>query len=213
VLSHAAETGADIVRSGLPGGIAPCGVCHEESGAGKPGVGAPRLAGQYEAYLRGQLRDFASGDRPSPIMSPISRRLDVEQMAALAAYFVDQRAPVPPYKSFPKDVVQRGSDIAQQGLAEARVQACTTCHGPLGRGSPPDVPYIAGQAPGYIKSALQAFEAGKRESDPHKTMRHVASGLSDEDIHALAAYFSTLPPPGAHGNKPLSLANEKPEQP
>jgi cytochrome c553 len=125
----------------------------------------------------------------------------------------DQRAPVPPYKSFPKDVVQRGSRIAQQGLSEARVQACTTCHGPLGQGSPPDIPYIAGQAPGYIKDALQAFESGKRKSDPYKTMRHVAGGLSDEDIHALAAYFSTLPPPGAHGNEPLSLANEKPEQP
>lgn len=211
-VSHAAETGAEIVRDGLPGGVAPCGVCHGNSGAGKPGLNAPRLAGQYEAYLLAQLNAFASGTRPSPIMTPIAQRLGDEQMASLAEYFAGQQAPVPPYEAFPEEVVQRGGTIAHQGLDEPPVQACTSCHGPLGQGSPPDIPYLAGQLPDYIRNALHAFKTGKRRSDAHGTMRQVASGLSDEAIRALAAYFSNLPPPGKSEGQPLAVSEEEPHE-
>ena len=41
---------------------------------------------------------------------------------------------------------------------------------------------------------LLAFESGERTNDWHSVMQHVASGLGNADIKALADYYSSLPP-------------------
>ena len=65
---------------------ATCAACH-----GAEGVSAvpmyPNLAGQKEAYLAKQLKDFKSGARKDPVMSAMAMPLSDEDIANLSAYF------------------------------------------------------------------------------------------------------------------------------
>ncbi len=68
---------------------------------------------------------------------------------------------------------------------------CQGCHGIEGfRVAYPSVysvPMLGGQSAAYITAALKAYKAGDRD---HATMKAIASGLSDQDIDDLAAYYS-----------------------
>ncbi|PCH97609.1 MAG: cytochrome C [Gammaproteobacteria bacterium] len=63
-----------------------CGACH-----GTAGISAiptyPNLAGQKEAYLVKQLKDFKSGKRNDPTMKGMVAALNDADMANLAAYY------------------------------------------------------------------------------------------------------------------------------
>ena len=70
-----------------------------------------------------------------------------------------------------------------------KAQACQACHGVDGLSRIPDAPNIAGQVEGYLATQLQAFKSGARRNE---AMTLVASGLSEQDIENLAAYFSAI---------------------
>lgn len=63
-----------------------CSACH-----GAAGISAvptyPNLAGQKEAYLTKQLKDFKSGKRNDPTMKGMVASLKPADMADLAAYY------------------------------------------------------------------------------------------------------------------------------
>lgn len=63
-----------------------CSACH-----GVAGISAvptyPNLAGQKEAYLTKQLKDFKSGKRNDPTMKGMVASLNETDMADLAAYY------------------------------------------------------------------------------------------------------------------------------
>lgn len=63
-----------------------CGACH-----GAAGISAvptyPNLAGQKEAYLVKQLKDFKAGNRKDPIMAPMAMALSDEDVANISAYY------------------------------------------------------------------------------------------------------------------------------
>ena len=73
-----------------------------------------------------------------------------------------------------------------------RGETCLGCHGvvsftnvyPTYR-----VPKLGGQHPEYIIAALKGYRSGERS---HPTMHAHASGLSDQDIDDIAAYFSSI---------------------
>jgi cytochrome subunit of sulfide dehydrogenase len=64
--------------------------------------------------------------------------------------------------------------------------ACANCHGPNGA-SVQGMPFLAGQSKGYIVERMQEFRAGRR---PATIMHQIAKGYTDEQIEALANYFS-----------------------
>lgn len=64
--------------------------------------------------------------------------------------------------------------------------ACANCHGTNGA-SAHGMPYLAGQSKGYIVERMQEFRAGRR---PATIMHQIAKGYTDEQIEALASYFS-----------------------
>jgi cytochrome c553 len=82
--------------------------------------------------------------------------------------------------------------------APARFATCAACHGTQGEGSATGAPRLAGQNAHYLEHALSMFKAGTRTSS---IMQPVASGLSDPEIHELAAYFA-----GLHGGKVMAAA-------
>jgi len=67
-----------------------CAACHGADGNSTNAMW-PKLAGQHEAYLAKQLRDFRTGTRKDPGMSAMAAPLSDDDIANLAAYFSQQK--------------------------------------------------------------------------------------------------------------------------
>jgi len=63
-----------------------CAACHGASGVSALPM-YPNLAGQKEAYIIKQLKDFKAGTRKDPVMSSMAAPLSDEDVVNLAAYF------------------------------------------------------------------------------------------------------------------------------
>ena len=101
--------------------------------------------------------------------------------AALAAASALAQQPAPPPPSFaPPNMTQKG--VA--GMAAA----CAACHGTGGRtvaGSP--VASLAGKPAEEIAQLLRQFKAGTK---PATIMHQIAKGYGDDEIAAIADYYS-----------------------
>lgn len=80
--------------------------------------------------------------------------------------------------------------VAQQFDLEL-ISGCVPCHGADGLAKFGEVPILAGQNAPYLLNQLHAFHTGKRV---HKEMRYMTRNLTEEEMEAIAAYFSSLPP-------------------
>ena len=67
--------------------------------------------------------------------------------------------------------------------------SCAACHGTDGK-SPGAIPSINGKSSQFLVAALRDFRDGKR---PATVMGRHATGYSDEEIQAIADYFSGQP--------------------
>src|SRR6516162_9785410 len=186
-----AKHGAVIVAQGTAAGAPPCAQCHAFNGVSDASGAFPRLAGQSAYYLTKQLRDFASGERASAIMSPIAKALSRDDIADVSTYFVGVNAPFLPLKAPDAALVKHGEELAQVGSAERRIQNCDNCHGPGGAGEPPAIPYLAGQYAHYIAFTLQMWRQGFRKNSLN-TMGVIANKLDDQEITAVAAYYQQV---------------------
>lgn len=83
---------------------------------------------------------------------------------------------------------------AEAGKAKAAV--CAACHGKDGVAAIPGYPNLAGQNEQYLVSALKAYKNKQRSGGQAAIMQGQATGLSDEDIANLAAYYASLPASG-----------------
>lgn len=85
--------------------------------------------------------------------------------------------------------------LAQEALSEQDVSVlagtCANCHGTEGR-SPGAIPPIAGLPFEHLHERLLAFRSGEAE-DATVMGRH-ARGYTDEELEALARYFSEIEP-------------------
>ncbi len=76
---------------------------------------------------------------------------------------------------------------------QAKAAVCGACHGVDGNSSDPQYPKLAGQSEQYIVQQLNNFKSGKRQNP---IMLGMATPLSEQDMHDIAAYFAsqkTLP--------------------
>ncbi|MDO9051720.1 MAG: c-type cytochrome [Methylotenera sp.] len=64
---------------------------------------------------------------------------------------------------------------------------CAACHAPDGNSAISLNPKLAGQHPEYLQKQLTEYKSGKRAN---AVMSGMAAGLSDEEMKALAYYFS-----------------------
>lgn len=88
-----------------------------------------------------------------------------------------------------------------QNAGANKALTCVGCHGPEGNSSNGQYPILAGQQAAYLANQLRAFKNGARKNP---TMNGLASGLSDEDINNLAAYFSDQKIKSAGGDPKLA---------
>ncbi|MCL7745022.1 cytochrome c4 [Guyparkeria hydrothermalis] len=66
-------------------------------------------------------------------------------------------------------------------------QTCAGCHGAKGNSPTPAFPSLAGQPAKYIAAQLEAYRSGEREN---AIMNGQASGLTDQQILDIAAYYA-----------------------
>lgn len=75
--------------------------------------------------------------------------------------------------------------------APAREAMCQACHGAQGAKPIMELyPKLNGQNKAYLVSALKAYRAGERKGGMAGVMGGQAASLSDDDINALAEYYS-----------------------
>lgn len=72
---------------------------------------------------------------------------------------------------------------------KAKSANCAGCHGMNGKSNNPMYPNLAGQKENYLVKATKDYRDGNRK-DP--MMGSMVTGLSDDDIADLAAYFSSV---------------------
>jgi cytochrome c553 len=200
--AQAADANAGKEKSGA------CSACHGASGvSGSPMF--PNLAGQNDAYVIKQLKDFKSGARTDAMMAPMAANLSDEDMADIAAHFASlpsaseqaaasasaggssDSAPasapaagnVEIVSSTPAAALYAG-DVAS---GKNKAAACAACHGADGNSLIPIYPSLAGQSANYIAKQLADFKSGNRK-DP--VMAGMVAALSKEDMNDLAAYFA-----------------------
>ncbi|EOI3465918.1 cytochrome c [Cronobacter dublinensis] len=77
---------------------------------------------------------------------------------------------------------------------EEKAVMCVACHGATGKASAPLYPNLAGQNEAYLEHALQAYKKGERSGGQAEIMKAYVSGLSDEDMANLAAYYAGQKP-------------------
>jgi cytochrome c553 len=140
-----------------------------------PSYRVPKLGGQSEAYLVLALRGYRDGTRAHQTMIAQATSLTDQQIEDVAAYLASLAEPPDANSAAPPAIPQMAT--------------CVACHGSNGVGLSPAWPTIAGQYEDYLVHALKQYRAGARK-DP--VMMPMAANLTDEDIEALAEYYSNL---------------------
>ena len=161
-----------------------CSACHGFAGNSRSDT-MPILAGMNAAYVKKALQDYAAGKRPSPEMEPYAKMAVQLGADDVAAYFASQT-------KIPTTVA---ADPAAVARGRSASQACTSCHGPAGKGDPAKgVPDLTGQPPGYLQAQMALFKADRRSpgDEALKALKAVMKSVPDEQFADLAAYYSSL---------------------
>jgi cytochrome c553 len=161
---------------------AACTACHA---AAMSAAGFPYLAGQHDAAIYKQLRDFKSGHRESAVMAPLVANLGDQEMRDLAGYFAS--LPKEP-NAAAKSPQQDAPVIVSNGSPMRNIAACTSCHGAIdGKiGSP----RLDGEPEAYIQAQLHAFATGARHNDIQEQMRNVARHMTPDEIDTAARFYA-----------------------
>jgi cytochrome c553 len=189
-----AEDRAGISQRELQAKMAYCNTCHGPSGQGFRGFDPiPRLAGQPVQYLKNQLNAFSARGRSSNIMYNVSHVLSPAMLTALTTSFNELNPK--PLGGAPKELAPEGKRIFEEGVPEASIPACASCHGPQAKGND-DFPRLAGQLYDYIFNKLTNWsrERGQNPKAPDASaiMEPIAHSLTAAQIKAVAAYVGNL---------------------
>jgi len=165
-----------------------CLGCHGVDGYKNayPNYSVPKLEGQNPEYLVAALQGYKGGDRSHITMHSQAQDLTDQDIADIAAYFAG------------KPLV---SEHKAAGTAPQAAALCVTCHGADGVTIAPLYPSLAGQHQDYIVRALQEYKRGGRKNP---IMTGFVQNLKDEDIEALAKYFSAQKPALQTEKRPAS---------
>lgn len=188
-----ANDGEKIYTKGgaQPGALA-CITCHMADGKGMDAGGFPNIAGYSAGYLAKQVHDFKKGTRENAIMMPIATALTEAEIDAVAQYMASLDKPEVPEITRAKTPEGLGESLAIRGDWSRSIPECVACHGPGGVGVGEVFPPLAGQGSNYLVSQLRAWQQGTRKNDQNDLMGHIARSLTEEEITAVAAYFSGL---------------------
>lgn len=167
--------------------VAGCAACHGERGIA-PVRQFPDLAGQSAVAIYKQLHDFKSGSRTNPIMSAMAQALNDQQILDVSTHFAaaTPRTIDPSSAHVTDEGVMR---LVERGDPARGLPACNACHA-SNAGGPIETPALSRQSKDYLATQLHAFKSRDRHNDIYTRMRSVAARLSDQEIDALATFYS-----------------------
>ncbi|MEM8546586.1 MAG: cytochrome c [Pseudomonadota bacterium] len=162
-----------------------CLGCHGIDGYRNPypSYRVPMLGGQHEDYIVIALKAYRSGERSHATMKAQAGSLSDQDIADIAAYFAS------------RGELKVGAAVTTKG--KELTQACTACHGETGASANAIWPNLAGQHKDYLINALKQYRlANKEETNGigqrnNAIMAGLAGTLSDDDIAAVAEYYSS----------------------
>jgi cytochrome c553 len=189
------DAGTGLVQLQAPpsSALANCARCHGSDGTGRGNGAFPRLVGQRKDYLRASLQSYASGDRHSGIMQPLSAELRPREIERLARHFAAQDAAAPKAEPADTAAIARGRALAFRGDPKRRLPSCVECHGPGDAERNPMYPELAGQYADYLALQLRLFKTGSRGGTGYApVMREIAGRLEEGDIRDLSVYYASL---------------------
>lgn len=133
----------------------------------------PKLGGQNAEYVIAALKGYASGERKHDTMTAQGATLSDQDMLDVASYLSGLGAP-------------RTADAS--GPVSDKIATCAACHGDRGISAMGMYPNLAGQHRSYLIHSLESYRDGTRKNP---IMAGFAAALTDEDIQAIALYFSS----------------------
>jgi cytochrome c553 len=158
--------------------------------------------------MEGALRAYRDGRRHSGVMGAVAANLSDAEAAAAARYY----AALPRTErstSLSAAPVEHGLEIAARGMAARKIPACIECHGPSAVPKNPAYPILAGQPADYLRRQLLLLQQGARGGSEYvHLMRSFVVRLHEDEIVAVAAYFSSIDP--VVRPLPEPLAEERP---
>jgi len=168
-----------------------CASCHGPRGESiSPAF--PRIAGQRAEYLETQLKAFRDRTRADPMaqayMWGMTSQLGDDIIKKLAVFYAGQK-PVTGKAGNPK-LAQTGKAIYGGGIPAQKVQACTSCHGANAEGNG-IFPRLAGQHAEYLVKQMVLFKSSMREGGNAPIMHNVSTGMTFEQMEAVAAYVAS----------------------
>ncbi|MCF6370676.1 c-type cytochrome [Rhizobium halophilum] len=93
-----------------------------------------------------------------------------------------------------EELLELGRRIAFEGIGPRKIPACQSCHAIEPEGGNPFYPYLAGQPEWYLSKHLQLWQEGQRGGTAYAhVMDEIARNMTDEQIAAVAAWYSQLP--------------------
>ena len=188
VAGRAQDTGT-VAPQQVQAKLAYCEVCHGVSAQGFNGYyPIPRLAGQQIAYIENELTGFVEHKRTNNIMFNVGHVLSPAMIRALATDFHNLNPK--PLGGGPTELAPTGEKIFHEGLPDAGVPPCATCHGAEAKGNE-QFPRLAGQLYPYIVNQLTNWSNERREINSN-VMEPIAHGLTPPQVKAVAAYLSHL---------------------
>ena len=185
------DPGARIAGEGNDRGATACIQCHGAQGQGQGQPPFPRLAGLPEAYLVEQMKAYREGLRPNATMAQIAQHLDDDEIEAVSRHYAEMEPAGGPYQ-VPDELVEKGRQIALEGIPDRNVQSCASCHGEHGRERNPGLPPLAGHPPRYLMAQLQAYAHGVRETSLAGLMEGIIQDMEEDEMAAVSAYFASL---------------------
>jgi cytochrome c553 len=192
---RAADNAAPNVSTrDLQAKIVYCKTCHGLQGQGYRGsFPMPRLAGQQTEYFENQLRAFIEKRRSNKYMYGVAHALNPAMLTALANHFTSLNPK--PLGGGSKQLVAAGKKLYEEGVLDAGVPPCASCHGPDAKGNGL-FPRLAGQLYDYVarKFANWNLERGQDKDNPDTSaiMEPITHGLKVDQVKAVAAYLSNL---------------------
>jgi cytochrome c553 len=118
----------------------------------------------------------------------MTSQLGDDLIKKLAAFYSGQK-PVPG-RPGNAALVQKGGAIYTQGIPETKVQACGACHGKGAEGNAV-FPRLAGQHAEYLVKQLVLFKGALREGGNAPMMHTISTGMTFEQMEAVAAYLAS----------------------
>lgn len=184
-----ADTLSDSAQRAQKLAVEVCSSCHGPGGVSISPT-FPDLAGQNKDYLVAQLtafREHRRGEQAAhDFMYGMARSLDDSTIHALAEFFSAEK-PAPGHPGSPA-IIAKGQAIYDKGDPSRGIVACSTCHGPEGKGSGP-IPRLAGQHSDYVLKQLLVIQNALR-SVP--AMHGIVQSLKSDEMEAVAAYVQSL---------------------